>query len=166
MLSKPEAGRHKVLMDREAFVGRINAYCRIAQRIRAAAAAQNPDIDEITITKKLIAEENGHAIKTRIPGTWGENARYVWLGKDKAMEIHDGKSILTFLERGKDYKIYSEDNRVVGTMKGKDLYEGHYDRVSAQVRKRHADLERKAREQGHARGKKAAPQKTPAPQKR
>lgn len=166
VLSKEEGGQHRVLMDKEVFLNRMKGYRELAQRMQAVAAAQNPDLTDITITKKLITEENDHAIKTRIPGTWGENAQYVWISKDKAMEIHEGKTILTFLDRDKDYKIYSADNRVVATMKGKDLYEGHYDRVSAEVRKRYADVEKKAKEQELMRKKKPAPKKAPAPQKR
>ena len=166
VLSKAEGGQHKVLMNKEVFLSRMKGYRELAQRMQAVAAAQNPDLTDITITKKLITDENDHAIKTRIPGTWGENAQYVWINKDRAMEIHEGKTILTFLDRNKDYKIYSGDNRVVGTMKGKDLYEGHYDRVSAEVRKRYADMERKAKEQERMRKKKPAPKKAPAPKKR
>lgn len=166
VLSKEEGGQHRVLMDKDMFLSRMKGYRELAQRMQAVAAAQNPDLTDITITKKLITEENDHAIKTRIPGTWGENAQYVWINKDKAMEIHDGRTILTFLDRNKEYKIYSADNRVVGTMKGKDLYEGHYDRVSAEVRKRYADMERKAKEQELMRKKKPAPKKAPAPKKR
>lgn len=160
VLSKEEGGQHKVLMDKEMFLKRMKGYRELAQRMQAVAAAQNPKLTDITITKKLITEEDDHAIKTRIPGTWGENARYVWINKDKAMEIHEGKTILTFLDCDKEYKIYSEDNRVVGTMKGKELYEGHYDRVSAEVRKRYTDMERKAAV------KKPVPKKAPAPKKR
>ncbi len=166
VLSKEEGGQHRVLMDKEMFLKRMKGYRELAQRMQAVAAAQNPKLTDITITKKLITEENDHAIKTRIPGTWGENAQYVWINKDRAMEIHEGKTILTFLDRDKEYKIYSVDNRVVGTMKGKDLYEGHYDRVSAEVRKRYADMERKAKEQERMRKKKPAPKKAPAPKKR
>ena len=166
VLSKEEGGQHRVLMDKDMFLSRMKGYRELAQRMQAVAAAQNPDLTDITITKKLITEENDHAIKTRIPGTWGENAQYVWINKDKAMEIHDGKTILTFLDRNKEYKIYSADNRVVATMKGKDLYEGHYDRVSAEVRKRYADMERKAKEQELMRKKKPVPKKAPAPKKR
>jgi len=166
VLSKEEGGQHRVIMDKDMFLNRMKGYRELAQRMQAVAAAQNPDLTDITITKKLITDENDHAIKTRIPGTWGENARYVWINKDKAMEIHDGKTILTFLDRNKEYKIYSADNRVVGTMKGKDLYEGHYDRVSAEVRKRYADMERQAKEQERMRKKKPAPKKAPAPKKR
>ena len=166
VLSKEEGGQHRVIMDKDMFLNRMKGYRELAQRMQAVAVAQNPDLTDITITKKLITDENDHAIKTRIPGTWGENAQYVWINKDKAMEIHDGKTILTFLDRNKEYKIYSADNRVVGTMKGKDLYEGHYDRVSAEVRKRYADVERKAKEQERMRKKKPAPKKAPAPKKR
>jgi len=160
VLSKEEGGQHKVLMDKEMFLKRMKGYRELAQRMQAVAAAQNPKLTDITITKKLITEENDHAIKTRIPGTWGENARYVWINKDKAMEIHEGKTILTFLDDDKKYKIYSADNCVVGTMKGKELYEGHYDRVSAEVRKRYADMERKVAV------KKPLPKKAPALPKR
>lgn len=166
VLSKGEGGQHRVIMDKEMFLSRMKGYRELAQRMQAVAAAHNPDLTDITITKKLITEENDHAIKTRIPGTWGENARYVWISKDKAMEIHDGKTILTFLDRDKDYKIYSADNRVVATMKGKDLYEGHYDSVSVEVRKRYAEAERKAKEKEYMRKKKPAPKKAPAPKKR
>ena len=160
VLSKEEGGQHKVLMDKEMFLKRMKGYRELAQRMQVVAAAQNPKLTDITITKKLITEENDHAIKTRIPGTLGENARYVWINKDKAMEIHEGKTILTFLDHDKEYKIYSADNRVVGTMKGKELYEGHYDMVSAEVRKWYVDMERKAAV------KKPVPKKAPAPLKR
>ena len=61
------------------------------------------------------------------------------------MEIHSGKTMLTFLDQDKDYKLYSADNKVIATMRGNDLYDGHYDRVSAEVRRRYAEAERKAR---------------------
>lgn len=162
-ISGEEKGQYHVLMDQETFQNRMNSYRELSGRIQAVATAQNPSLMDITITKKLIAEENAHAVKTRIPGTWGEGARYLWISKDRAMEVHRGKTILTFLDRDKEYKIYSEDNRVVGTIKGKELYEGHYDKVSAEVRKRYADAERKARA---ADRKKSASQKMSDSQKR
>lgn len=144
VLGKGDNGQHKVIMDKEAFFSRIRGYKELAQRMQNISAAQDKNLVDITITKKLIIEENDHAVKTRIPGMWGENARYIWINKENAMDIHDGKTILTFLDSDKDYKLYSEDNRVVGTMKGKDLYEGHYDSVAAEVRKRYKEAEKKA----------------------
>lgn len=160
VLDKEDNGQHKVLMDKDAFLNRIRSYKELAQRMQTVAAAQDKNLVDITITKKLIAEENDHAVKTRIPGMWGDNARYLWISKDNAMDIHDGKTILTFLDSEKEYKLYSADNRVVGTMKGKDLYEGHYDSVAAEVRRRYKEAERKAAAMNRA-GKKA-----PAPKKR
>ncbi len=166
VLSGEEEGQHRILMDRDAFEKRIRGYHDLVQRMQTVAAAQNPNLADITIARKLIAEENDHAIKTRIPGTWGEEARYIWIGKDRAMEIHRGKTILTFIDRDKDYKVYSADNRVMGTMKGEELYQGHYDRVSAEVRKRYGDTEQKARDQEHKQKKNPVPGKEPAPLKR
>ena len=159
VLAKEDNGQHKVIMDKDAFLNRIRSYKELAQRMQTIAATQRKNLVDITITKKLVLEENDHAVKTRIPGMYGENARYLWINKENAMEIHDGKTILTFLDSDKEYKLYSEDNRVMETMKGRDLYEGHYDSVAAEVRKRYQEAQRKAAAMN--RGKKA-----PAPKKR
>lgn len=143
VLEREENGNHKTVMDKEAFVNRIHSYRELAGRMQAVAAAQDKSLLDITITKKLIAEENDHAVKTRIPGTWGENAKYLWIDKQKIMEIHSGKTMLTFLNQDKDYKLYSADNKVIATMKGNDLYDRHYDKVGAEVRKRYAEAKRK-----------------------
>lgn len=144
VLSKEENGEHKVLMDKDAFFNRIGSYKELIGRIQTISAAQNKNLMDITITKKLITEENDHAVKTRIPGTWGENAKYLWIDKQKIMEIHSGKTMLTFLDMDKEYKLYSADNRIVGTMRGEKLYDGHYDSVAAEVSRRYSEAERKA----------------------
>lgn len=134
---KDDLGNHKVMMDKEAFIKRIKGYQELADRIRSVAATKNVNLSDITISKTLIQTENERAVKTRIPGTWGENARYVWIKKENAMEIHAGKTILTFIDKEKDYKIYDAENRVVDTIKGEKLYTEHYDKVEANVRKRY-----------------------------
>ena len=87
-------------------------------------------------------KENDHAVKTRVPGTWGENARYVWLNKENIMDIHSGKTMLTFIDSSKDYKLYDEENRVVETKRGDELYR-HYDKVEASVRERYEKTQAK-----------------------
>ncbi len=144
VLSEEDKGQYKVLMDKETFSNRIRGYKELAERMQAVSAIQNTNFVDITVTKKLVVEENDHAVKTRIPGTWGKNARYLWIDKQKAMVIHDGKTILTFLDKDKEYKMYSSENKIIATMKGSELYEGHYDRVAAEVRKRYQAAERKA----------------------
>jgi hypothetical protein len=127
-------GNYRVLMDQEAYQNRIRGYRELSDRMRTVAASKDTNLVDVTITKQLIMEENDHAIKTRIPG---EKGKSIWLEKSKVMEIHEGKTLLTFLDKNKEYKIYSEDNRVVGTMKGDKLYEGHYDVVGNTVRDRY-----------------------------
>ncbi len=157
VLSKGENGQRKVIMDKEAFENRIKGYHELSERMRAISAAKNTDLFDITVTKKLILEENDHAIKTRIPGTWGKDAQYIWTNKKDIMDIHSGKTVLTYLDKNKDYKVYSADNRVVNTIKGEILYNNHYDQVGLEVRKRYQEAEKKAA---------AAKQKAPAPKKR
>ena len=137
MLGKKDAdGTHKVMMDKDAFINRVRGYQDLAERMRAVASYKNTNLSDVTISRKLIVDENDHAVKTRIPGTWGESARYVWLRKENIMDIHNGKTMLTFLDSGKDYKLYDEQNRVVETQKGDELYT-HYDKVESSVRERY-----------------------------
>lgn len=89
---------------------------------------------DITISKNLIDEKNDRAIKTRVPGTWGQNARYLWTSKEDALNVYNGESILTSLKADKEYKLYSKDNQVIETIRGEILYKNHYDNVSEWVR--------------------------------
>lgn len=140
VLNKEDAGTYKVVMDRDAFMNRIKGYQELADRIHAVANSKNPELADVTISKTLIERENDHAVKTRVPGTWGENVRYLWINKSNIMEIHSGKTLLTFLDRNKDYKLYDKENRVVGTMNGTKLYTDHYDKVDAAVRERYENV--------------------------
>ena len=123
-------------MYKDAFINRVRGYQDLAERMRAVASYKNTNLSDVTISRKLIVDENDHAVKTRIPGTWGESARYVWLRKENIMDIHNGKTMLTFLDSGKDYKLYDDQNRVVETQKGDELYT-HYDKVESSVRERY-----------------------------
>lgn len=133
---KNEAGEHNVIMDKDAFIKRVRGYQSLAERMMAVSASKNMNLSDVTISKTLIVLENDHAVKTRVPGTWGKNARYVWIDKDNIMDIHSGKTILTFIDSSKNYKLYDEENRVVETKLGEDLY-SHYDKVESSVRKRY-----------------------------
>lgn len=138
VLDKRDAnGNHRVLMDEEAFKNRIQGYRDLADRISAVSNSKNMNLADVTLSKTLVAGESETAVKTRVPGTWGQDARYIWMRKENLMEIHGGKTYLTFLDKDKDYKIYDAQNRVVETKKGENLYRNHYDRVEAEVRERY-----------------------------
>ena len=139
VLDKEEGtGSYKVVMDREAFERRIGKYQELTSRMKQIEAAHNTSLMDITITKKLIVEENSHAVKTRVPGMYGQNEGYIWVNKADIMEIHNGKTLLTYLDKNKDYKIYSADNRVISFIRGEELYSRHYDRVESAIRQRYA----------------------------
>ena len=140
--AKDDAGEHKVIMDKDAFLNRIKGYKNLAERMMAVAASKNTNLSDVTISKKLIVNENDHAVKTRVPGTWGENARYVWLNKENILDIHNGKTMLTFIDNSKDYKLYDEENRVVETKRGDELY-SHYDKVESSVREKYEKINSK-----------------------
>lgn len=127
-------GEHKVIMDKEAFQNRVKGYQELADRMRAISATKDTSLSDITISKKLIVDENDHAVKTRVPGAWG---KYMWINKENIMEIHNGKTMLTFLDRNKDYKIYDEENRVLETVRGEKLHSNNYDKVEAAIRERY-----------------------------
>lgn len=132
-----EHGNRKVMLDQDTFLKRLKNYQELANRIRTISSSKNINLVDITISRTLIAEENGHAVKTRVPGTWGKDARYIWMHKDNVMDIYQGKTMLAFLDRNKDYKLYDAENRVVQTIKGEELYSGHYDKVESSVRERY-----------------------------
>ena len=136
------AGMHKVLMDKDSFQNRVRSYRELADRMKAVSRSKDTSLADITISKNLIAEENEIAIKTRVPGTWGDDVRYLWIRKENAMEIHSGKTILTFLDKDKDYKLYDSENRVVEVKKGSDLYSSHYDSVELGIRQRYEKMRR------------------------
>jgi hypothetical protein len=135
-------GIHRVVVDGEAFQKRIQSYQELAARMKVAAAQKNTDMIDITISKTLVSAENDHAVRTRVPGTWGSGIRYLWLKKSELLEIYGGKTLLAYLDQKKDYKLYDESNRVVETIKGEELYRSHYDKVVGDVRKRYEKTEK------------------------
>ena len=135
-------GSYKPIIDRDAFGNRIKSYRALADRIKAISKSQQANVMDITISKTLIIEENENAVKTRVPGTWGDNARYLWIAKENTMEIHGGKTILTFLDKDKDYKLYDSENRVAEVKKGDVLRDKHYDSVEIGVRQRYEKMQR------------------------
>ena len=58
------------------------------------------------------------------------------------MEIHGGKTLLTFLDKDKEYKLYDESNHVVEKKKGDVLQSTHYDSVEIGVRQRYEKMKR------------------------
>lgn len=135
-----QLGNYKVMMDKQSFEESIKRYQKLAERMRMIAASKNTNLVDIAISTKMIEQENVHAIKTRIPYTWGNRARYIWINKHDIVEINDGKTLLTYLDKEKDYKIYSKDNDVLTTLKGEELYKRSYSPVDKAVREKQEEI--------------------------
>ena len=76
----------------------------------------------------------------------GVRERLVKENQDKDALINSqqnelNKAMLTFLDSTKDYKLYDEQNRVVTTQKGTELYT-HYDKVESSVRERYEKVQK------------------------
>ncbi|MBR6229463.1 MAG: PcfB family protein [Eubacterium sp.] len=146
-----ESGRFSTLMEPEDYEKKIKRLTELSQRMRRVAAEKDTQLMDITIAKKMVESETLEAIMTRIPGTWGEEARYIWVDKHDAMEIHDGKTILTYLDKNKSYDLFDKGNNKVGTIRGQELFRNHYSSVDKSVRKKYEKviqtptLDRKAR---------------------
>lgn len=135
VVDKPDKeGQYKVIMDSDSIDAKVSRFQELTNRMRTIAASKNTNLVDITVAKKMVIDENDHAIKTLIPGTYKTGAKYIWLDKSDIMEIYNGKTILSYLDRNKDYKIYSKDNRVIETIRGIDLFEAHYDAVAYGIR--------------------------------
>lgn len=106
-----------------------------ADTIKKNVQPREEELLDITISKKLLSEENERAVKTRVPGTWGSNIRYLWMDKNDIQDVYGGRSMLTSLDSDKYYELYSGDDRIVERVKGRDLYKDHYDPVSKNLRK-------------------------------
>ena len=140
-------GNHKVLMGEEAFLKRIQSYKNLAQRILAVSKSKNPNLLEIRIDKAWIAEESESSFKTKVPGTEGKDTRYLWLGKDSGIDIREGKSVLTFLEAEKEYKLYDEEGHAAETKTGRELCESHYNQLELAVKQKYEKLKKEREEQ-------------------
>lgn len=143
---KEDAEDYVALVSTAFFKNKMKDFHEIAQRIQIAEKTQNADFLDITISDTLIAGAREDAVKTRVPGTWGESVRYLWTARTDILEIHDGKTMLTFLDPNKEYQLYDDKDRVVEVKQGQELYDRHYDEVSAKVRERYEQMERQEKE--------------------
>lgn len=148
---KEDSEDYVALVSKAFFENKMETFHELAQQIKMAEKAQNADCLDITISDTMIVGARQDAIKTRVPGTWGEHVRYLWTPKTDILEIHNGKTMLTYLDPNKEYKLYDENDKVVEVKRGQELYDRHYDEVSAKVRERYEQMERQEKERSRPR---------------
>jgi hypothetical protein len=110
-----------------------NGFVKFDKAYRLAYDMVNLNLSDITISKSsLIIQEDDKAVKTRVPGTYGDNVRYFWIDKNNIIDIYNGKTILSFIDQSKSYELFDKDNNAV-EISGKELY-SYYDRVDIFLR--------------------------------
>jgi len=105
----------------------------LVKRVKIIDAKENPTMEDITITKRLVISKNEEGYLTRIPY---EPGKFFWLKKEDAMWINDGKTLLAKLKRDGEYEILDKNGQLKEKVSGQTLYDKHYDEVSIATKRR------------------------------
>ena len=133
---------------------------RYADELKYNAMINDPSRVEITISRKLYEEENLTSIKTRVPNTYGDNVRYLWLDKSDVVSINGGKTFFAYLNRDKEYELVDRDGQIAEKLSGQNLQKQHYDNVDVNVKHRALQEQRRGKSEKKQKDKKVG---TPGP---
>lgn len=133
---------------------------RYADELKYNAMINDPSRVDITISRKLYEEENLTSIKTRVPNTYGDNVRYLWLDKSDVVSINGGKTFFAYLNKDKEYELVDRDGQVAEKLSGQNLQKQHYDNVDVNVKHRALQEQRRGKSEKKQKDKKVG---TPGP---
>ena len=133
---------------------------RYADELKYNAMINDPSRVDITISKKLYEEENLTAIKTRVPNTYGDNVRYLWIDKSDVVLINGGKTFFAYLNKDKEYELVDRDGHIAEKLTGQNLQKQHYDNVDVNVKHRALQEQRRGKSEKKQKDKKVG---TPGP---
>ena len=136
---------------------------RYADELKYNAMINDPSRVDITISRKLYEEENLTSIKTRVPNTYGDNVRYLWLDKSDVVSINGGKTFFAYLNKDKEYELVDRDGQVAEKLSGQNLQKQHYDNVDVNVKHRALQEQRRGKSEKKQKDKKVG---TPGPKVR
>ena len=136
---------------------------RYADELKYNAMINDPSRVDITISRKLYEEENLTSIKTRVPNTYGDNVRYLWLDKSDVVSINGGKTFFAYLNKDKEYELVDRDGQVAEKISGQNLQKQHYDSVDVTVKHRALQEQRRGKSEKKQKDKKVG---TPGPKVR
>lgn len=136
---------------------------RYADELKYNAMINDPSRVDITISRKLYEEENLTSIKTRVPNTYGDNVRYLWLDKSDVVSINGGKTFFAYLNKDKEYELVDRDGQVAEKLSGQNLQKQHYDSVDVNVKNRALQEQRRGKNEKKQKYKKVG---TPGPKVR
>lgn len=133
---------------------------KYADELKYNAMINDSSRVDITISKKLYEEENLTAIKTRVPNTYGDNVRYLWIDKSDVVSINGGKTFFAYLNKDKEYELVDRDGRIAEKLTGQNLQKQHYDNVDVNVKHRALQEQRRGKSEKKQKDKKVG---TPGP---
>lgn len=133
---------------------------RYADELKYNAMINDSSRVDITISRKLYEEENLTSIKTRVPNTYGDNVRYLWLDKSDVVSINGGKTFFAYLNKDKEYELVDRDGQVAEKLSGQNLQKQHYDNVDVNVKHRALQEQRRGKSEKKQKDKKVG---TPGP---
>ena len=136
---------------------------RYADELKYNAMINDPSRVDITISRKLYEEENLTSIKTRVPNTYGDNVRYLWIDKSDVVSINSGKTFFAYLNKDKEYELVDRDGRIAEKLTGQNLQKQHYDNVDVNVKHRALQEQRRGKSEKKQKDKKVG---TPGPKVR
>lgn len=105
---------------------------------------KNPNVNGITIARKLVMAETDKGIKTRIPYRQNE---YIWLPKSEITWINKDKTVYAGLEKEREYQIVDAADHLIRSMTGQQLYQQSYDPVNRNVEGREQERIRRRQKQ-------------------
>lgn len=136
---------------------------RYTDELKYNAMINDPSRVDITISRKLYEEENLTSIKTRVPNTYGDNVRYLWLDKSDVVSINGGKTFFAYLNKDKEYELVDRDGQIAEKLTGQNLQKQHYDNVDVNVKHRALQEQRRGKSEKKQKDKKVG---TPGPKVR
>ena len=136
---------------------------RYADELKYNAMINDPSRVDITISRKLYEEENLTSIKTRVPNTYGDNVRYLWIDKSDVVSINGGKTFFAYLNKDKEYELVDRAGRIAEKLTGQNLQKQHYDNVDVNVKHRALQEQRRGKSEKKQKDKKVG---TPGPKVR
>ncbi len=133
---------------------------KYADELKYKAMINDSSRVDITISRKLYEEENLTAIKTRVPNTYGDNVRYLWIDKSDVVSINGGKTFFAYLNKDKEYELVDRDGQIAEKLTGQNLQKQHYDNVDVNVKHRALQEQRRGKSEKKQKDKKVG---TPGP---
>ena len=127
---------------------------KYADELKYNAMINDPSRVDITISRKLYEEENLTSIKTRVPNTYGDNVRYLWIDKSDVVSINGGKTFFAYLNKDKEYELVDRDGQIAEKLTGQNLQKQHYDNVDVNVKHRALQEQRRGKSEKKQKDKK------------